>query len=796
MDLKYFKLSLTLLLLFAIQRGNAQNDKKPIDYVNPFIGTDFFGNVFPGASLPYALVHVSPDTHNAGWLYRKGYVYTDDNIVGFSHSHGAGSGGEILLMPTVHQKIQVVPGEKENPDTGYRSRFSHKQEKASAGYYQVKLLDYDVNVELTTTPRVAFHRYTFPESEFSRVILDLGYTIRGGNGDGNCVLNIVNDTTIEGHRKSVNSSGNIYFVAHFSKPFEYYGTFDTRYKSPESNAGFYPMKSGEKGDKIGAFVQYGTKEDEQILVKVAVSYVSLQGARKNLTAEIPHWNFDKTHEDAEKIWDKELNRIQVEGDSEQDKIKFYTAMYRTLLSQYIFQDVDGNYLGMGGKIQMANDYNFYSTIFTWDTYRTAHPLLTLAAPGQVNDIMKSIEAKIRESGWVPGLHSYNKFSDGMIGDHMIPIVVDAFMKGFRDFDAEYVYQAMKKKAMELPSPPVPLSAARDGLKEYLNLGYVPADKNKESVSSTLEFAYDDWCLAQMAKEMGKTNDYKYFMKRAGNYANLWDTETEFMRPKLANGHFLERLTDKDKLLEIKSEGNHSWYAYFEPLLIGRSPNRHYTESNAWPYIWAVQHDISGLINLFGSQDKFNAKLDSLFTMSPSEMGYKYVGTVGTIGQYVQGNQPSHHVAYLYNFSGLPWKTQYYTRYICERLYKAGPGGLSGNDDMGSMSSWYNFSSMGFYPVTPGSNMYIIGSPVFDRVQIKLEKGKTFSIEAKNNSKTNIYIQSVKINGKAINRTWISHNEIMKGGVLEFEMGPEPNKSWGTKPEDAPGVNSEINLRGY
>lgn len=778
---KYHKYAFVLIFVFLTQYGIGQSTKRPVDYVNPFIGTDFFGNVFPGASLPNALVHVSPDTHNEGWLYRKGYVYTDDNIVGFSHTHGAGSGGEILLMPTVHQKIQFVPGEKNNPDTGYRSRISHKEEKATAGYYQVKLLDYDVNVELTTTPRVAFHRYTFPESEFSRIILDLGYTIRGSGKEGNCYLKIVNDTVIEGYRKSVNSTGNIHFVAHFSKPFEYYGTFDSEYKSPESNDGFYPMKSGEKGNKIGAFVRYSTKAGEQVMVKVGISYVSLEGARKNLEAEIPHWDFERTHREAVKIWDMALDRIQVQGGTEQDKIKFYTAMYRTLLSQYIFQDVDGKYWGMDEKIQSAKDYDFFSTIFTWDTYRSAHPLLALAAPGQINDLMKSIEAKVRESGWVPGLHSYNRFSDSMIGDHMVPIVVDAYLKGFRGFDAEFVYQAMKKKATELPKPPLPLSAGRDGLTEYMNLGYVAADKNKESASCTLEFAYDDWCLAQMAKAMGKPDDYDYFMKRAGNYARLWDQETEFMRPKLANGKFLELLPDKSKLLETKKGGNHSWYAYFEPLLIGRSPNRHYTESNAWPYIWAVQHDIPGLIDLFGSKDKFNAKLDRFFTMSPSEEGYKYVGTVGTIGQYVQGNQPSHHVAYLYNYSGQPWKTQYYSRYICEKLYKAGPGGLSGNDDMGSMSSWYNFSAMGFYPVTPGANRYEIGSPVFDLVTIKLDNGKTFRIEAKNNSKANIYIQSARLNGKKISKTWIFHKEIMDSGILELVMGPEPNFSRGEQP---------------
>ena len=762
---------------------DAQQTKKPIDYVDPFIGTDFYGDVFPGATLPYALIHVSPDTHNNGWSYRKGYLYTDDNIMGFTHTHGGGGGGEILLMPTVHQQLQVVPGDKDKPDEGYRSRFSHDDETASPGYYQVKLTDYGVNVEITATQRSAFHRYTFPKSKFSRIILDLGHDINGKNAKTNASLNIVNDTIIEGCRRSVNSGGTIYFVAHFSKPFGYYGTFDNNYKSPESDSGIYPMKSGEKGDKIGAIVQYDTQNNEQVMVKVAISYVSLDGARKNLAVEIPHWNFEKTHLEARKVWSAELNRIKVEGATDNDHQKFYTALYRSLVSQYIFQDVDGKYIGMDDKIQTAKGYDFYHSFLTWDTYRSQHPLLNIINPDHVNDMMKSIEAKIREYGWVPGLHMYNRFSQGMIGDHMIPIVVDAYLKGYRDFDAEFVYQAMKRKATEQPKPPVPSGAARTGLNEYLTLGYVAADKDKESASCTLEFACDDWCLAQMARAMGKSDDYTYFMKRGQNYTNLWDPETRFMRPRLADGKFLDLLPSEDRLLETKTEGNHSWYAYFDPLLIGRAPNRHFTESNAWPYIWSAQQDIPGLIKLMGGAEKFNNRLDTFFTMSPCETGLKYVGTVGTIGQYVQGNQPSHHIAYLYDYSGQPWKTQSYIRYICEKLYKTGAGGLCGNEDMGSLSSWYLFSSMGFYPVTPCSNSYAIGSPTFDKVTIPLGQGKVFEIKAIHNSKTNIYIQSASLNGKPLTGTRISHQELMAGGTLIFEMGPNPNKKWGINPEN-------------
>jgi predicted alpha-1,2-mannosidase len=773
------------LLLNIFRSVNGQPVKKPIDYVDPFIGTDFFGDVFPGATLPYSLIHVSPDTHNQGWSYRKGYLYTDNNMMGFSHTHGGGGGGEIMLMPTVHQQLQVVPGDKDKPDKGYRSRFSHDSEMASPGYYQVKLTDYGINVEITATQRAAFHRYTFPGSQFSRIILDLGHDINRKNTEVDAELNIVNDTVIEGWRKSVNTNGNIYFVAHFSKPFRYYGTFDNTYKSPESDAGIYPMKSGEKGDRIGAFVQYYTSANEQVLVKVAISYVNLDGARKNLIAEIPHWDFEKTHRDARKIWSAELERVLVEGATENDRQKFYTAIYRSLVSQYTFQDVDGKYFGMDGKIQTASGYDFYPSFLTWDTFRSQHPLLTLINSDHVNDIMKSVEAKIRQYGWVPGLHAYNRFSQGMIGDHMVPIVVDAYLKGYREFDAEFVYQAMKKKATELPQLPIPPGAAREGLNEYLKLGYVAADKDKESASCTLEFAFDDWCLAQMAKAMGKTDDYNYFMKRGENYVNLWDSETRFMRPRLSTGKFLDRLPHPQQLLETKTEGDHTWYTYFEPLLIGRAPNRHYTESNAWPYTWAVQQDIPGLIRLFGGNEKFNNRLDTFFTMSPCEAGPKYVGTVGTIGQYVHGYQPSHHIAYLYYYSGQPWKTQYYVRYICEKFYKTGAGGLCGNEDMGSLSSWYIFSAMGFYPVTPCSNNYVIGSPTFDRITLKLKQGKLFTIKAHNNSKSNIYIQSATLNGKTLTKTWLSHQEITDGGSLIFEMGPKPNLRWGAYPEDVP-----------
>jgi predicted alpha-1,2-mannosidase len=394
----------------------------------------------------------------------------------------------------------------------------------------------------------------------------------------------------------------------------------------------------------------------------------------------------------------------------------------------------------------------------------------------VNDFLKSIVAKAKDFGWMPAQHFLNVYGEGMVGDHLIPIVVDAYMKGYRDFDVEFAYQAIRKKALEIPKPPIPISAGRSGLEYYLKLGYAPIDKVTEAVPNTLELAYDDWCIAQMAKSLEKNSDYEMFTKRALYYKNVWDSSVEFMRPRKADGSFLEALNGRVQVID--TVGKHTFYRYFDPLLVGRRPSRHYTESNAWQYIWSVQHDVKGLIGLFGSEKKFNDKLDEFFTMDPNITPPKYVGVVGTIGQYVHGNQPSHHVAYLYNYSGEPWKTQQRVRQVCEQLYKSGPGGLCGNEDMGSLSSWYALSAMGIYAVTPGSPVYNIGSPLYEKVVLHLPENKSFVILARNNSAGNMYIQSANLNGISLNRPWILHDEIVKGGSLVFEMGAEPNKKWG------------------
>ncbi|WP_419211315.1 GH92 family glycosyl hydrolase [Maribacter sp. X9] len=767
----------TFILVLFYQTGYSQT-KAPVDYVDPFIGTDFFGHTFPGPSLPNALVHLSPDINTEGWTYCAGYAYSESSMMGFSHTHWSGvgmvNGGEILLMPTTGTKLQIVPGSLENPDAGYRSRFDHEDEMATPGYYSVKLKDYDVTAELTSTQRAGFHRYTFPKSMNSRIILDVGHQIGTMTKGELSELKIIDNNRIEGAKGA--GLGKVFFVAEFSKPFLYYGTFDASYKTPESDGSIFPYKNVEVGDKIGAFVQYHTKENEQILVKVGISYTSIEGARKNLQQEITDWDFDRIKDNAKNIWNKELSKITISEATEDQKQIFTTALYRSLLSQYISQDVDGKYFGSDGEIHEAKGFDFYGSFSCWDTYRTQHPLMTLVSPEHVNDYIKSIVAKVENYGWLPAQHFLNVYGESMVGDHLIPIIVDAYAKGYRDFDIDLLYKAMRKKALELPKAPVSYEAGRSGLIYYLEKGYAPIDKVTEAVPNTLELAYDDWCIAQLAKELGKTKDYELFAQRAYNYKNVWDPKTKFMRPKKYDGEFLPELGVNEQ--EIVKSGDHSYYKYFDPLLVGRRPNRHYTESNAWQYIWSVQHDPQGLIDLFENKNQFIEKLDTFFEMSPVITPPKYVGVVGTIGQYVHGNQPSHHVAYLYNYAGQPWKTQYRARQVAEEMYRIGPGGLPGNDDMGSLSSWFVLSSMGIYPMAPGSSTYTIGSPLFGEVKLKPEKNKTFIIRAINNSKENKYIQSATLNGKPFDRTWITHHEITQGGTLQFKMGPKANKTWG------------------
>ncbi len=763
-----------------------EQSTEPVDYVDPFIGTDFFAHMFPGPGLPFGMVHLSPDVYTQGWTYASGYQHGDNSIMGFSHTHYSGVGmvakGDLLLMPTVGQKLQITPGSRENPDEGYRSRFDHADETASPGYYAVHLKDYDIAAELSVSLRAGMHKYTFPESEDAHILIDLGHII-GEAPSAKSHLEFVDNNTIEGYKQS--QEARLYFVAEFSKAFAAYGTWDGSYQTPESSASLFPYKSAESGNNIGAFVNYRTSANESVYVKVGLSYVSVEGARNNLRTEIPGWDFDRVRTDARNIWNEELKNIEVSGGSEDQKQIFYTALYHSLLAQGISSDVDGKYFGMDGLIHVAEDYDFFPSFLCWDTYRTEHPLMTLIEPGHVNDMIKSIVSKTKNYGWLPAQHHRNVFGQGMVGDHLVSIIVDAYMKGFRDYDVDFIYEAMKEKATGLPPSPLPESAGRSGISYYMKLGYVPVDRVSESVPNTLELAYNDWCIAQMAREMGRDDDYKLFMQRAHNYTNLFDPGSNFMRPKNLDGTWLKSCGKQ--AAEIIKNGDHSYYGCFDPLLVGRRPNRNYTESNAWQYIWSVQHDINGLVDLFGTKTAFVSKLDSLFSMSPEISEPKYVGVVGTIGQYVHGNQPSHHVAYLYNYVGMPWKTQEKVHQVMD-LYRTGPGGLCGNEDMGSLSSWYVLSAMGIYPVCPGQNIYLIGSPLFEEATLKLNSpyhAGEFTIRANQVSPGNRYIQSATLNGEAMSKNWLSHEEITGGGTLIFEMGPKANLDWGSNPADIP-----------
>ncbi len=768
---------LVILSLIVFSCSQKKQTKDLTSYVDPFIGTAYFGHTFPGATLPFAMVQLSPDLYTQGWTYASGYNYADNSIMGFSHRHLSGVGmtalGEVLLMPTVNIKVQTVPGSRDNPDEGYRSRFCHSDELATPGYYSVLLKDYNVKAEMTVTKRVGLHRYTFPKTDDAHILIDLGHNL-GKLSEEDSKIDIINNTLVQGYKSS--PQGTVYFVAEFNKPFTSYGTWNHGYKKPESAGDtMNPYKSGEQGTEIGVFVDYSTCDADQVLVKVAISTVSIEGAKKNLEKELSGWDFDEVRDDAHKIWADVLNKVNIDGTEKQKKI-FYTALYHSYLAQQISNDVDGKYYGMDGKIYEVDGYDFYPSFSAWDTYRSEHPLMTILEPAHTNDMIQSVVDKTKHYGWLPAQHFNNIFRASMVGDHLVPVIADAYMKGIRDYDINYLYKMIRRKAVET-SPEHMEDATRPGLDYFVKLGYIPADRETESVAATLEMAYDDWCIAQLANELGKDDDYKMFSDRAENYKNVYDKETGLMRPRMVDSSWL-KMVEKGKLPGIAKYGDHSYYDSFDPLMIGSRPNRHYAESNAWHYTWSVQHNPKGLIALMGGKDKFVNKLDKFFTMSPVITGPNYVGVVGTIGQFVHGNQPSHHVAYLYDYAGQPWKTQQRVNEVMTRLYQDNQGGICGNDDMGSLSSWFVLSSMGFYEVAPGSNTYAIGTPLIKKAEVYLENGKVFTVKANNRTAENIYIQSVTLNGKPLNTPFITHEDILNGSELLFEMGPEPNKSWG------------------
>ncbi len=732
-----------LILIFSLIGKNISAQTNYTRYVDPFIGTGGHGHTFPGAALPHGMVQLSPDNRTEGWDWCSGYNYSDSTIMGFSHTHLSGTGigdyGDILFMPTTG-KVMTVPGSRTDPDSGYSSRFSHKSEIAKPGYYSVYLKDYKIKAELTATEHAGFQRYTFPETSEANIIIDLNHGIQDKTTGSE--IKIINNKIIEGYRRSTGWAKDecVYFYAEFSKPFKDFGI--------AVNDTLQDNKSFAEGNDIQAYVRYNTVKDEKILIKVGISFVSITGAEKNVKAEVPGWNFDEIEKNANDKWNKALSVISVESKSNSNKTIFYTALYHSLITPNIFSDVDGRYIGMDRKIHKAKDYNMYTVFSLWDTFRAEQPLFTIIEKKQDLDMVRSLIEKYKESGLLPVWELASNETGTMIGYHSIPVITDAYFKGIRNFNVEEAYKAMKKSAM----------LDDNGLKYYKEMGYIPADLESESVSKTLEYSYDDWCIAKMAKALGKKNDYKYFIDRAKFYENVFDPSTLLMRAKK----------------------NGKWVEPFDPY----SVSGNYTEANAWQYSFFVPQDIDGLIKLMGGDAKFNMMLDSLFDTKPKLTGREQADITGMIGQYAQGNEPSHHMAYLYNYSGEPWKTQQIVHQIVTKLYTDKPNGLCGNDDCGQMSAWYVLSAMGFYPVCPGDNEYIIGTPLFDKVIINTGGKKKFIIAANNLSNNNYFIKSTEFNGKSYPYSYFTNSDLENGGELSFNMASKPGE-WGRSLKSRP-----------
>ena len=731
------------VLAFLLVLGactSPQSSQLKTDYtqlVNPFIGTDFTGNTYPGAQAPFGMVQLSPDNGLGGWDRISGYFYPDSTIAGFSHTHLSGTGAgdlyDVLFMPV------TLPYKEAEGELGIHSKFSHQDEEASAGYYRVKLQDYNINVELTATPRCGVQRYTFPKAE-SMVILNLKKAM---NWDFtmDSQIEIVDSCNIRGYRFSEGwaRGQKLYFATRFSKPF----------KNVELDNAEIKLKGEKVGTSNIARFMFDTEEGEQITIVTALSGVSVEGAVKNLNAEAPHNDFDQYLADAKEDWNKQLQRIEVVGTNKDDKVNFYTALYHSMIAPTIYSDVDGKYYGPDKQVHQAEGWVNYSTFSLWDTFRAAHPLFTYTEPERVGDMVQSFIAFYEQNGRLPVWNFWGSETDMMIGYHAVPVIVDAYLKGIGNFDAE--------KALEACVATANIDEYR-GIGSYKKNGYIPynvTDKyNTEnwSLSRTLEYAFDDFCIAEMAQKMGKTELANEFYKRSQNYRNVFNPATGFMQP----------IDDK---------------GIFQPNFNPDEYTAHICESNAWHYFWSVQHDIKGLVSLTGGQDKFAAKLDSMFTYIPAGNEELPIFSTGMIGQYAHGNEPSHHVIYLYNKVRQPWKAQKYVAQVMHDLYFNAPAGLCGNEDCGQMSAWYVFSAMGFYPVNPVSGEYEIGSPLFPEMRLNLGNGKTFTVLAPNVSRENIYIQSVKVNGQPYDKSYITHQQIMDGSTIEFVMGNQPGEIW-------------------
>ncbi len=745
-------------------------------YVDPFIGTDEMGHVFPGACAPFGMVQLSPETDSIQFLedgkynknvyrYCAGYQYKDTTIVGFSHTHLSGTGhsdlGDFLIMPTVG-KVQYNPGTANHTENGYRSKFRKATEKAEPGYYTVDLDDYDITAELTATQRVGFHKYTFPQSDNAHILLDLTHGIY--NYDGKVLwstIRVENDTLVTGYRitRGWARTNYEYFAMAFSKPIKNYGCqnkekvlYNGFWRKFDQTDNFPEMA----GKALVAHFDFDTKEGEAVKIKFALSAVSTLGAIRNMEAEVPHFDFDKTRSETKAAWQKELSRIAIKADTEK-KITFYTSVYHSFINPIVYMDVDGQYRGLDHNIHKADGFVNYTVFSLWDTYRAQHPLMTLIQPKRSSDMVNSMLAHYEQSVHkiLPIWSHFGNENWCMIGYHAVPVIADGLINGLQGIDAQKALEACLSSANY---------DSYDGIGEYKQYGYVPQERSSVGASMTLEYAYDDWTVAQLAKKLGKKELESEYMKRSENWKNLFDEEIGYVRAKNKKGE---------------------WISPFDPL---DTHSAGFIEGNSWNYSLYVPQDVNGLIEKMGGNDKFSSHLDSLFTMYIPDKYFEHTEDItreGIMGGYVHGNEPSHHVAYMYNWVGKPWKTQQRIHEIMATKYLNKPDGLCGNDDCGQMSAWYIFSSLGFYPVCPGSGQYAIGAPSIDEAVLHLENGNTFKVMTENYSDDNIYIQSVMLNGQKWNKSYINVQDILEGGELIFKMGKRPNKKWATAPNSAP-----------
>lgn len=734
-----------------------QSKSKVTDYVNPFIGTgavesSLLGGTYPGATVPFGMVQLSPDTReNPDWAQAAGYDYNDKTIYGFSHTHLSGTGLsdllDILLMPVTGDIKDIAS------KTLHQSPFSHEKESARPGYYQVMVDNGNINAELTTSTHVGFHRYTYPKGTPNILFFDLNHS-REKNSWGTKIFNsnisVIDEYTIEGYRLISGWARfrKVYFHAKFSKPIARYVMYD--------EGRLWENTKIVNGQALTATLEF--KDDgAPLLVKVGLSAVNGKNARMNLEQEVPHWDFDRVVADADAAWEKELSKIKIEASEIQKEI-FYTALYHAFIQPNVISDVNGDYFAMDyteKKLDRKDEVQ-YTTFSLWDTYRAAHPLYTIVQPERSTDFVNSLLRQYDSFGYLPIWQLWGQENYCMIGNHSIPVIVDAVMKGLPGIDINRAYEAIKESSL--------ISHLNSPFEVWEKYGYMPEPIQTQSVSITLEMAYDDWCVAQLAKKLGKEEDYQRFIKRSQFYRNLFNEKTKFFQSKDEHG---------------------KWIEPFDPFKYGANGGNPFTEGNAWQYYWYVPQDVADLIKLTGGDKAFSDKLDQFFTLEHHGEGEINSNASGFIGQYAHGNEPSHHVAYLYNYVGQPWKTQYYVSKIMNEMYDNTSAGYAGNDDCGEMSAWYVFSAIGFYPVNPADGMYVIGSPLVEKAEIRVPGGKIFVISAPKRSADDIYIQSVKLNGKNYDKLYITHDDLLNGGTMEFKMTSKPDKKYGVAPKSRP-----------